>query len=215
MPKKANYPDWVMKHKRKGTYINRVGDKYYLYAAHSERIKGTDKVRRVSDGYLGRITEKDGLIPPKDKLESASIKSIEFGLSYALLCCTEKIHSGLRKTFVKHGNLVYICSLLNCIYGQYTEDLLEYSYLKFHFPDETVPDSFTSAQLSGITRGTRMINDMAEKTFSDDIDAVKALFSLIRIVQVNKKTYITEIPLQAQMLADKYSIKWEDALWQR
>ena len=67
MPRKpADYPDWVMKYKKKGTYINKVGDKYYLYAAHSERVKGTDKVRRVSDGYLGRITEKDGLIPSHD-----------------------------------------------------------------------------------------------------------------------------------------------------
>jgi len=49
------YPDWVMKHKEKGTYINKVGDKYYLYKVHSERIKGTGKVRRVSDGYLGNI----------------------------------------------------------------------------------------------------------------------------------------------------------------
>ena len=64
--KKAEYPEWVMKHKKKGTYINRVGDKYYLYAAHSERIKGTGKVRRVSDGYLGRITEQDGLIPARN-----------------------------------------------------------------------------------------------------------------------------------------------------
>ncbi len=52
-----------MKFKKKGTYINKVGDKYYLYAAHSERVKGTNKVKRVSDGYLGRITETDGLIP--------------------------------------------------------------------------------------------------------------------------------------------------------
>ena len=50
----ADYPDWVLKHKKPGTYINVVKGKYYLYAAHSERIKGTDKVRRVSDGYLGR-----------------------------------------------------------------------------------------------------------------------------------------------------------------
>ena len=25
----ADYPDWILAHKKKGTYINRVGDKYY------------------------------------------------------------------------------------------------------------------------------------------------------------------------------------------
>ena len=31
----ADYPDWVLTRKKKGTYITKVGDKYYLYAAHS------------------------------------------------------------------------------------------------------------------------------------------------------------------------------------
>lgn len=38
MSQKTIYPDWVLKHKKPGTYINKVGDKYYLYAAHSERV---------------------------------------------------------------------------------------------------------------------------------------------------------------------------------
>lgn len=51
------YPNWVLKHKKKGTYINKVGDKYYLYAAHSEHILGTaNKSRRICDGYLGNYT---------------------------------------------------------------------------------------------------------------------------------------------------------------
>ena len=77
------YPDWVLKHKIKGTYINRVDDKYYLYATHSERILGTKKVKRVSDGYLGRITEKDGLIPSKDKV-SSDILVYEYGRSWGV-----------------------------------------------------------------------------------------------------------------------------------
>ncbi len=72
---KSDYPDWVLQHKKKGTYINKVGDKYYLYAAHSERVRETGKIRRVCDGYLGRITEKDGFIPAKDKLQGAVIRT--------------------------------------------------------------------------------------------------------------------------------------------
>ena len=68
-----NYPEWVLKHKKKGTYINVANGKYYLYAAHSERVPGTSKVRRVCDGYLGRITEKEGLIPPRDKVKGEII----------------------------------------------------------------------------------------------------------------------------------------------
>ena len=66
--KMATCPEWVLKSKEKGTYINVQNGKYYLYAAHLERIHGTNKVRRVSDGYLGWITEEDGFILAKRKL---------------------------------------------------------------------------------------------------------------------------------------------------
>lgn len=55
-----SYPDWVLQHKKKGTYVNCVKGRYYLYAAHSERVPGTKKVKRICDGYLGRITEEAG-----------------------------------------------------------------------------------------------------------------------------------------------------------
>lgn len=32
----ATYPEWIMKYKEKGTYVNFAKGKYYLYAAHSE-----------------------------------------------------------------------------------------------------------------------------------------------------------------------------------
>ena len=80
----ANYPDWVMVHKKKGTYINCVNGKYYLYAAHSERVPGTKKVRRVSDGYIGRITQEDGLIPARDKV-TGEVCVYEYGLCMTIL----------------------------------------------------------------------------------------------------------------------------------
>lgn len=67
MPRKANYPEWVTRHLKTGQYVNKKGDSYYIYSAHSERREGISHPVRVSDGYLGRITEKDGFIPAKKK----------------------------------------------------------------------------------------------------------------------------------------------------
>ncbi len=164
----AIYPDWVMKYKKKGTYINKVGDKYYLYAAHSERIKCTDKVRRVSDGYLGRITEDNGLIPPKDKVASPVI-TYEFGFSFAICSCTAQILHGLRKSFSNYGDLVYVCSVLSYIYGMHDRELWKLFYLCLWFDSVLYPDTFTSAQVSGIERGYRMITDTVTKHFGDDL----------------------------------------------
>lgn len=174
----ADYPDWVMKYKKKGTYINKVGDKYYLYAAHSERIKGTNKIRRVSDGYLGRITEKDGLIPPRDKV-LPPVLIYEFGLSFAILSCTSHILSGLHKTFPKYGDLVYVCSVLSYIYGMYEKELFEHSYLHFHFDSVLFPKKFTPSQLSGIERGCHMITDTLSKCWGKDLPLMKASLSNI------------------------------------
>lgn len=210
----AEYPEWVMKYKEKGTYINRVGDKFYLYAAHSERIKGTNKVRRVCDGYLGRITKEEGLIPPKDKVKSVPV-SYEFGLSFAILSCTTHIHLGLRKSFVKNGDLIYGCSILRYIFGFTDRELWESSYLSLHFSDVSFPDSFTDAQILGIDRGVRMISDTLLKVFGTDLEAVKAYFSLIRLIKVNDRLHCSQLPPQATALSEKYSIDWRNATWQK
>lgn len=210
----ANYPDWVLKYKKKGTYINKVGDKYYLYAAHSERIKGTAKVRRISDGYLGRITESDGLIPPKDKV-STPIVSYEFGLSFAVISCTAHIRTGLNVSFLKYGDLVYVCSVLAFIYGFHDQALFLQSYLHLHFDAVVYPEKFTKAQGSGIERGQRMIADTVAGYFGNDLPLMKAHFSNIRIVGLNNKRYTSSPSPVALTLADKYDIDWSTALWQK
>ena len=212
---KSEYPDWVMEHKKKGTYINKVGDKYYLYAAHSERVKETGKIRRVCDGYLGRITEKDGFIPAKDKLQGASIRTFELGFSYALVSITPRIHAALRQSFVRNGDLVYICSLLNYVFGFYSDQLFSVSWLSCCFSDIIFPDSFTDAQLAGIERGTRMIADVASRSFGDDLPLIKALFQTVSLLSVNGMLYLPTLPERVMLLSEKYDIDWRNPLWQR
>lgn len=211
----SNYPDWVLKYKRTGTYINKVGDKYYLYAAHSERVKETGKIKRVCDGYLGRITEKDGFIPVKDKLLDAAIKTYELGFSYTVIASTSNIHSGLRKSFVKNGDLIYACSVLNYVFGFHSSSLYLASWLSLCFPDVVYPLSFTNEQLRGIERGTRMITDTMAKLFGDDLIMIKALFSTVSLLSVNGKLYLPAFSDDILTLSDKYSIDWRNTLWQR
>lgn len=210
----ANYPDWVMAHKQKGTYINKVGDKYYLYAAHSERIKGTTKVRRVSDGYLGRITEKDGFIPAKSRIKSEPAV-YEIGLSYCILAVSKNIHSGLRYSFRKYGDLIYSCAILFYIYGEYSSELFEHSYLHVCFPDVHFPASFTSAQITGIERGRRMISECLSRTFGDDLAKIRSFFPDIRLLRIENQYFLSHISDTVADLSKKYSIDWRNSLWQR
>lgn len=60
-----DYPDWVLKFKDHNREIRFINGKFYLYSVHTVRNK--DKVKKITDEYLGRITE-DGLIPKSKKV---------------------------------------------------------------------------------------------------------------------------------------------------
>lgn len=204
----ANYPDWVMKYKEKGTYINLVKGKYYLYAAHSERVSGTKKVKRVCDAYLGRITEEDGLIPPKDKVEG-TVTVFEYGLSNLILSVCSDVHKGLRKTFTANGDFVMVAAILSFIYGRYDDILFKYSYLSIRFSDLNFDKFPTKAQEVGIERGLKMIKDTMIRTFEGDLQNIINHFSHLYKVNVNGKLYLSKVSNEIKALIQKFGIKYE------
>lgn len=215
MPRKqADYPEWVMKHKTKGTYINKVGDKYYLYAAHSERIKGTNKVRRVSDGYIGRITEEDGLIPARSRLKSEP-ESFEIGLSFPIMYASPGILKGMLRAYRKNGKLIYCCSILSYIYKTYSKALFEHSYLGLSFPEVSFPECFSPGVITGIERGARMLEDHLPKFFGDDLQTLLCFFPDIRLLKIDGIYYLVGHSDKTRQLSKDHGIEWEDMLWQK
>jgi len=205
----ADYPDWVVKHKIKGTYINVVKGKYYLYAAHSERVPGTKRVKRICDGYLGRITEEDGLIPPKDKVKEG-ILVYEYGFSSTILSVCSMIHRGLRKSFVKNGDFVMVASILSYMYGAYNKEIYSFSYLSFRFPHLDFSQQLTKEQKIGTERGLRMITDTMERTFQSDLLMVRIHFSQVYKVKVNGNLHLSQLTDAINQLKSSYHITWED-----
>ena len=49
-------PDWVMKHKKPGTTVKKIGNNYYLYYATSNRLPGKKYPVSIQN-YIGKITE--------------------------------------------------------------------------------------------------------------------------------------------------------------
>ena len=79
------YPEWVQKHRTKGTSVRKVGNNYYLYKHSSKRIPGK-KNPVPSDTYIGRITP-EGIVKSNVKKVSADDNEIivkEYGFSLAL-----------------------------------------------------------------------------------------------------------------------------------
>ena len=69
------YPNWVLKHKRKGTEIRKIGNNFYLYKVTSVWDKERKRARKITEKFLGTITQ-DGLIKPREERLIESIGSV-------------------------------------------------------------------------------------------------------------------------------------------
>ena len=91
------YPEWVLKQKRKGTEVRKMGNNFYLYKVTSVWDKEKKRARKVTEKYLGKITE-EGLVKPRHErlmegLDSITVK--EFGATNLLLEMNKDMRDGL------------------------------------------------------------------------------------------------------------------------
>jgi hypothetical protein len=205
----TDYPEWVMKHKKKGTYVNVVKGKYYLYAAHSERVPGTDKVRRVSDGYLGRITETEGFVPAKKKLQGG-VWVYEYGLSETIFRLCAKIHAGLRREFRANADFVMVSGTLLFMHGAARREFYEASWLSRRFPGADVGKRPTNKQRAGIERTARMIGDTLKRHFGEDCELAVALLPLVRKADAGNESALAKCDEGILALAARHGVDLED-----
>ncbi len=200
----ANYPDWVLKHKRKGTYINRVKDKYYLYAAHSERIPGTGKVRRVSDGYIGRITEKEGLILSKPKIKGSvevreyGREAIIFQLCYRFMKSHDLLSENAAELLFSEGVLTYLHGRVDAyLYGK--------SWVSLQFPGLSFPPVSSFA----VQRMVLKISGVLQDHFGGDLEQVLLLSGRLYKVQANRSWHMSEEDEPLRLMRERYGLTWE------
>ncbi len=87
-----DYPDWVLKHKKEKTEIRFLNNKYYLYSYKISDVNG--KKKKVTDKYLGRITE-EGLIQKTLKKTCYTVK--EFSTAIYLINILKTVIIGAKK----------------------------------------------------------------------------------------------------------------------
>jgi hypothetical protein len=205
----ADYPDWVMAHKKKGTYINYVDGRYYLYAAHSERIQGTKKVRRVSDGYIGRITEEDGLIPARDKVVG-DVFVYEYGLSAAVIWLCGNIHKGLSREFRGAADRVFVMGALLALYGSHDMETYDSSYLSIEYPGLDMEKPPTIKQATAIERCRRMVMDVMGKLFGEGLGAASLRLARVYKIKINGRFYMSHISENIKQWLGGCGIEWRD-----
>jgi hypothetical protein len=83
----AEYPEWLLPYKEKGTYVSKRKNGYALYRGHSERVPGKKNPVLKCDEYLGIVTERDGLIPSSPPVRPG-VEVYRYGVWYLCEeCC--------------------------------------------------------------------------------------------------------------------------------
>ena len=138
------YPDWVTKHKQKGTNISCINGRYYLYAVSSVWNKEKGRAQKITKGYLGRITE-EGFIPSKAKTKKAEMPVTvkEYGASNVLNTLGADILSELRELFPNHGELIFTIAALRVI------EQCPFKRMEHYYKNSNLSELFKGLKLSG------------------------------------------------------------------
>ena len=121
---KSPHPEWVIRYRKSGTEVRKFNNKYYLYAVKSFYDKEKKKSRKKTIGFLGTITEEDGLVEAKTKRVPKSYKSVdvknistkEYGLSRFILSVCANIIEPLKIYFPEQCEWILValyCRLLH------------------------------------------------------------------------------------------------------
>ncbi len=130
------YPDWVIKHKVKGTELRKNGKNYYLYKISSKWNKKKKRAQKITEKFLGKITEA-GLITPKydrlqDSLQNISVK--EFGASHFIANESADIIQNLKEIFPECWKEIYTFSVFRFFFSSTLKNVQDH-YLSSHMSD--------------------------------------------------------------------------------
>lgn len=186
------YPDWVQKHRRKGTTVKRVGDNYYLYKHTSKRVPGKKNPVPV-DSYIGRITpdgvEEKGYRKVDTNRTDVIVKEYGFSRAVEILCPPEwkKIQGDQWQQVLDY----IICRQSP---ESYIRDVRE-------VPDTLDPHVQYGAQTSSLSR-------RLEKKYGTDLKDLQELLT-IYLVRIGETRLISKISDEQNVLLKKLAIHLE------
>lgn len=148
------YPEWVIKQKRKGTEIRKIGDNYYLYKVTSVWDKEKKRARKITEKFLGTITQ-DGLIKPRKERLIESINSVsvkEFGATNFLLDMNRDIKESLKDIFSDKWKELFLFSVFRLLYNTQIKNL------QIHYATSFLSEALPGAHLSPKKVGSLLSN---------------------------------------------------------
>ncbi len=184
------YPDWVQKHRVRGTTVKKKGDTYYLYKRTSKRVPGK-KYPQAVDTYIGIITPEGVIRTEKKKVTLSNIQVKEYGFSKAIW---ELCPDAWKKSVGAEWEDV----LKKIIIDKSPESYLGVDYTPK--PPEELHCS-VGAQVSMLSR--RIFRQ--HKIGMEDLEALKSIY----LVRIGKEEAVSQINAEQQALLDRIGVKLE------
>ena len=167
------HPDWVMKHKAKGTEIRKLGSYYYLYKIRSEYDKKKKRAKKITEKFIGKITE-EGLIKPKRERIIESHKNVsvkEFGASQFIAKESKDIIQNLKEVFPDTWKEIFTFAAFRFLSSSPLKNVQNHyqsSYLSDILPDAKVSPRTLSNTLHSIGQQRELIKKFLSKYLAQD-----------------------------------------------
>lgn len=168
---KPALPDWAKKHQTVGTQIVKIRENYYIYKISSRWDKNKKRARKVTEKYLGKVTQ-EGIIKPKhervlSQLDNISIK--EFGASSLLNYICHNLKEDLGNTFPDDWKAIFSFAVLRFFEQSPIKNLLhhfEHSFLSSLFSDADLRQKQVSLLLEKIGSRRHTMVEYMQKSCS-------------------------------------------------
>ena len=196
MVQKNNYPDWVIKQKVKGTAIYKRNNNFYLYKVTSKYNSVTKKAKRITEEFLGKITQ-DGLVKPKHKrnIEPQNVAVKDYGGSNLLGFLNKQLHQSLQKIFPNCFQEIIVMAMLRLIYVcplKNIRTLYDGSYLSTQYPDLKLADKNITDLIRTIgTDRSNIVEFFKEFKLGDQsiLFDLTAILNQSKQIEINAKGY--------------------------
>jgi len=198
------YPDWVLKHKYPGMYVQKKDEHTYrIFRGHSERRPGKRYPVLVTDEYIGTITKEHGLIRTKPKIKGEVLVKRYGGYCLLWNLCRVQVERLIRQ----YGDAsVFLEACMGVLYGEssdlrYAGDWMSEHYRGLQFPLEGP----AAREAARIAEG---MHTTVSSRFGGQRQAVLDAAASIYRVNINGM-WITSSTSLADWVTRTYGISWE------
>jgi len=202
---KMNHPEWATKFKTKGTELRLISGRYYLYQITSKYDKERKVTKKITLGFLGRITEEDGLIPKGEnskrkqpKASHSPISTKEHGASSFLTSIADDIKKALAEIFPKNSEQIFAMAVNRLLYQSPLKNmdfLYQESFISNQNPELDLSKNTITNLMQEIGRDKEQITKFLEKFITG---AEHIIFDTTHIVSNSRKMGLNQVGYNSQ-----------------